>query len=105
MLNKICSCVTWFFKTGQMAVLLNNFDTNMARYKNTVHDITFFVKQLARPNERLNMPKDILNQSSFFQKQEFIKLLIKNPRNQPTTKSSKRIWWLCSRWPGTITPL
>ena len=84
MLNKICSCVTWFFTSNKMEILLDNFDTNLSRFKGTVHDISFFVKQLARPNERLNMPQDILNQSSFFQKQEFIKMLVKNPRDQPT---------------------
>ena len=86
MLDKISEVVTHFYKEKQINTLIGSYDKyfngsdqeTVSPRNAAPFDIVFFIAQQSKPNERLNMPQDLLADSSFFMNREYIDTLIKD---------------------------
>ena len=80
--DKISEVVTWCYKNGKWDQLMSNFDKKFQHY---AIDISYFLKLQARPNERLNMPKDRLSLSSVYEEREFLQKIKDENREHKKT--------------------
>ena len=67
---KISEVATWFYKNGKWDILLAAFDKRYGDHY--LLGISYFVKLETKPNERLNMPQDVLSNSAIYEQREFL---------------------------------
>ena len=82
LLEPVSACATHFYKSGNLVPFLDNFDKNLGKFANNIYDVSFYVKQFVKPNERMNMPVDLLSESDFFAGGDLITELINSEKMQ-----------------------
>ena len=68
--DKISEVVTFFYTQNRWSQLIQEFDVQYSSGFNL--EISYFLHLAARPNERLNMPKDKLTDSTIYAQREYL---------------------------------